>query len=249
MSDQTARVISDTNNQTNALQAVRDEQIAKQKALQDQANTDLNNTTAQFSPEAQKRQIEEQSAKATANLQLSPEFIQASQPMNTTLNQPAVVQDAINKRLAISNDKANTYATNLGALEGVGANTFLNNLSVSQLAQGLATKGKLSQSQEAVANEADKVRALDTSLGQSRIDAYTAANKAGGINQAAGVAGTIKNAALFAALTGGVGAAGNTGAIGAEGTAVPGTFGSYGPQAANARLVGGSNPAFLGGLF
>lgn len=249
LSNKTYRIMAQTDQATNALKAVRQTEQDKQKQLQDEANQQIGQTIEGFSSEKQKRQIEEQQAKATQALQLAPEFIQATSPVTTTdSTAPAVVQDAINRRLEESTAKAGANAERMGALQGFDASGFMNSLALTSLANNQATKGVLSKSSKNVADEASQVSNLVNSLGQGRIDLWTKQNATGGVRQAAKVADTVRNAALFAALTGGVGASGNTGAIGTESAATPGTFGSYGPQPANARMVGGSNPSF-GGLF
>jgi len=249
LADKTRRIMAETDQQTNALKMVRQAEQDKQAQLQNEANQQMGQTIEGFSSEKQKRQIEEQQAKATQALQLSPEFIQATSPVTTTDNPaPAVVQDAINRRLEESAKKAGANAERFGALQGFDASGFMNNLALTALANKQATSGVLSKSSKNVADEASQVSNLVNSLGQGRIDLWTKQNATGGVRQAAKVADTVRNAALFAALTGGIGAAGNTGAIGTESAATPGTFGAYGPQPANARMIGGANPSF-GGLF
>lgn len=247
LSNKTYRIISDTNAQTNALQQVREDEQKKQADLQGQANQEFADTTAQFSPEQQKRQQEEQAAKATANLQLAPEFIQASAPLQTSAGAPSVVQDAIDKRLAQSTDKANTYAQNLGGLEGYGGSSFLNSLALTKLANDQATRGTLSQSSANVANEADATRQIQNTIGQNLINLWTAQNKSGGVRQAAGLASTVKNAALFAALTGGLGAgAGSSSAAAAPATTSSAGSGAGGVSRSSTSLAGSGN---FGGLF
>lgn len=239
LSDATHRILSDTNSKTAALQAVREAEQAKQNKLQDEANQLFGQTVEGFSSEKQKRQIEEETAKQTQSLQLAPEFVQAAAPVGMGNNAPAVVRDAIDKRLSESFDKADKNAAAMGALQGFDASSFLNNLALSKVAQDQATKGTLAQSMGRVAEGADRTRAIQNEIGQNLIDLKTQQNKSGGIRQAGAVASTVKNAALFAALTGGLGASGNTGAIGTEKVAAPGSFGSYGPQPANTRMFGG----------
>lgn len=239
LSDATHRILSDTNSKTAALQAVREAEQAKQGKLQDEANQLFGQTVEGFSSEKQKRQIEEETAKQTQSLQLAPEFIESAGPLNTSANAPAVVRDAIEKRLNKSFEKADANANAMGALQGFDASTFLNSLALNKVAQDQATKGTLAQSMGRVAEGADRTRAIQNEIGQNLIDMKTAQNKSGGIRQAGAIASTVKNAALFAALTGGLGSTGNTGAIGTEKVAAPGSFGSYGPQPANTRMFGG----------
>jgi len=244
LSDRAYRIMAETDAKADALKMVRAQEQQKQQALQEAANQQTGQVIEGFSSEKQKRQIEEQQAKATQALQLAPEFIQASTPVTPTdSTAPAVVQEAINRRLSESTAKAGGNAERFGALQGFDASNFLNSLALTSLANNQATSGVLSQSSKNVADQADQVRDLVNSIGQGRLDMWAKQNATGGVRQAAQVSDQVRNAALFAALTGGVGSK-----VAAQG---PTTTGATVSGEGFKRGVGGiaSSPTSFFGLF